>query len=89
MSLFSSDFEAMVIMIDFNDDLKCNILLYIMYIYYPMLTFSLSVQKSDALELYLEINGTKNKYKSVIPHKLNISDVSVVTYKISPTGFKP
>lgn len=60
MSLFSSDFEAMVIMIDSNDDLKCNILLYTVYIYYPMFIFSLSVQKSDALELSLEINGTKN-----------------------------
>lgn len=60
MSLLSSDFEAMVIMIDSNDDLKCNILLYIGYIYYPMFIFSLSVQKSDALELSLEINGTKN-----------------------------
>lgn len=31
MALFSSDFEA-IIMIDFNDDLKCNNLLYMMYI---------------------------------------------------------
>lgn len=89
MSLFSCDFEAMVIMIDFNNDVKCNILLYVMHIYYPMFTFSLSVQKSHPLELSLKINGRKNKYKAVIPYKLNISDVCVASYKISPTGFKP
>lgn len=59
MSLFSFDFEAMIIMIDFNNDLKYNILLYMTYIYYPMFTISFSVHKSDTLELSLKINGTK------------------------------
>lgn len=46
-------------MIDFNDDLKYNILLFLMHSYYPMFTFSLSVQKSIALVLSLELNSTK------------------------------
>lgn len=56
MSLFSSDFEA-TIMIDFNDDLKCKYST--VYDVCLLASVYLSVQKSDALELSLKINGTK------------------------------
>lgn len=57
--LFGPKIRTMVIMIDLKNDPKYNILLYVMCIITQYLPFFLSVQKSNALELFLESNGTK------------------------------